>query len=144
MSKFKIGNIKGPKGDRGETGAVGPKGEQGIQGPAGPAGGVNSVNGMKGDVDLKLKQKTMNLEVGSWKENGGIWLYDIELPGVLQNQDVSVEAPPGLTENIINAFAEATVTGKEQLDEKIVLQAFNKPTIELPIVIKIGGVVENA
>lgn len=52
MSKFLIGNIKGPKGDKGEQGATGPEGKQGIQGPVGPAGGVNSVNGMTGDVEI--------------------------------------------------------------------------------------------
>lgn len=153
MSKFLIGNIKGPKGDKGEQGAVGPKGEQGLQGPIGPAGGVNSVNKKTGDVTIEdalgytpepqHKQKEVTLSAQSWTGDKFPFLYDITLEGVGKDQFVLVTTPPGLTLDDIKAFSDACITGKEQVDNKITLQAVNKPTMDLKILIEIGGVVTN-
>lgn len=143
MSKFLVGNIKGPKGDKGEQGATGPKGEQGIQGPVGPAGGVTSVNGKTGDVIIKPKQITKTLAPGEWTSEQSPYLYTIPIPDLTENQLVYVHNAMGLSQTQIEAFADACITGKEQTVGQIVLQAVKKPSVELPIVIEVGGEVIN-
>lgn len=155
--------VVGAKGDKGEPGA---KGEQGVSitdariedgvlhislsdGNDVTAGSIAItkdavVDALAYTPEPQRKKMEVTLELETWKETGGIWLYDIDLQDVSKNQHVLVTAPPGLTADQINAFADATITGNKQIDNQITLQAMNKPTMELPIVIEIGGVVENA
>lgn len=96
-----------------------------------------------GDVTQSKKMDVI-LEPEQWTGEEPQYLYEIDLPDTTADQSVRVTAAVGLTEVQINAFADAVITGKEQTDNKIVLQAVNKPNTELPIVIEIGGVVTNA
>ena len=86
-----------------------------------------------------VKQMSMELAVDGWKNATSPYIYDIQIPGLTANQLVYVHNKMALTQAEIEAFADACITGKEQIAGKITLQAVNKPTIKLPIVIEIGG-----
>lgn len=85
-----------------------------------------------------IKQMTMDLEPAKWSGSSP-YTYDIPITNLTVNQLVYVHNKMALSQAEIDAFADACITGKEQIAGKIVLQAVNKPTIKLPIVIEIGG-----
>ena len=91
--------------------------------------------------DAQPQKKEVTLLPAQWTGESFPYLYTIPLPDTTATQRIYATAAPGLTEPQINAFAEACITGKEQTDGQIVLQAVHKPSVELPIVIEIGGVV---
>lgn len=86
-----------------------------------------------------FKQKTMNLTTNGWTGTARPYLYEIPIEGLTVNQLVFIHNAANLTVAQVQAFADSCITANKQEAGKITLQAENKPTIELPIVIEIGG-----
>lgn len=95
-------------------------------------------------VATGIKQITQSLVVGTWQGSASPYTYTINISGLTATQLVYVSANftgKNATEvqKLIDAFADACITAKEQKAGSIVLQAVNKPTMDLPVVIEVGG-----
>ena len=89
----------------------------------------------------QLTSTEVELEVGNWE--GEEFPYTYTISGLTDitstKQLVIVCNKMGLTESQLDAFAEAAITAKEQSIGEITLQAREIPSENLPIVIIVGG-----
>lgn len=160
---------QGQTGPQGDEGPQGKQGEQGVSitgAHIGENGHLMIELSEGGDVDAgeiplnkegivealgytpaeQPKQITQTLLMNSWTGTQTPYSYTIEIPGLTVKQFAYVTADfsgKELTEipDLIDAFANACIRApkEQQVDNKIILQAANKPTTDLPIVIIIGG-----
>ena len=140
-SQDTLGGVKGPAKTEAETEPVHIDEQGNLFVKPGDEVTKDSIAEALGFTPVQTAKMDYTLDPDQWSGEAFPYTYTIPLPDTTATQRIYATAAPGLTEAQINAFAEACITGKEQTDGQIVLQAVHKPTVELPIVIEIGGVV---
>lgn len=89
--------------------------------------------------EAPLKKMEQELVAGNWKGESFPYTYEIQIPGLTATQYVYVHSGEDLTLDQIEAFSDACITGKKQEAGKITLKAVEKPGINLPVMIELGG-----
>lgn len=77
------------------------------------------------------------LRTAKWTYEGSPYLYTINVDGLTADQTVHIGNAMGITFEQYYGFAKAKISAHSQGDGKIVLQAFDKPYLDLPILIEL-------
>lgn len=151
----------GMKGETGEQGDQGVKGDPGVsvtgaeireghlyitlsEGEESDAGEIvitkeEIINSLAYTPEKQHTVQTGELTAASWTGDKSPYTYTLEISDLTATQTVYISAGNNLTEAQINAFTDACISGQTQSEGQVTLQAINKPTENLPIIIELGG-----
>lgn len=101
------------------------------------SGNVTTALGFTPEHQFKAHQTTL-LQTG-WQNNDFPYTYTIEVEGLTANQLVIVDSGGGLDKAQMEGYVDAIIDKQSQEDGKVILQAVNKPQVDLPVVLLIGG-----
>lgn len=86
-----------------------------------------------------FEPKSFTLSAEEWSGLEAPYLYAIPLEGVNANRLVLAAPASGLSAAEKTAFMSAVISEHDQQDGQVTLEAMNKPEINLPIVLLVGG-----
>lgn len=84
-------------------------------------------------------QTAVTLSAASWVGTSAPYTYTISSVTCTATQIVSVYGAMGLTTEQVKAMAKSMITGSSQAVNSIVLEAQSLPTIDLPVIVEVGG-----
>lgn len=84
-------------------------------------------------------QTAVTLAAASWVGTAAPYTYTISSVTCTATQIVSVYAAMGLTTEQVKAMAKVMITASSQSANSIVLEAQSLPTIDLPVIVEVGG-----
>jgi hypothetical protein len=84
-------------------------------------------------------QTAVTLSAASWVGTAAPYTYTISSVTCTATQIVSVYGAMGLTTEQVKAMAKSMITGSSQAVNSIVLEAQSLPTIDLPVIVEVGG-----
>lgn len=91
-------------------------------------------------VSYNMVQKHINLSASSWENDTAPYIYTISDASILADSVVNINMDFDPTLEQIRAFSDAIIVSYQQADGMYKLKAYGvKPTIDLPIMLTIGG-----